>query len=211
MSTVVLNPIEKKGRYKRMRKKRKKTRVKRKVRRRQNPVMSSTPVRNPGRKRRRRTMKKRTYKRRVRRNPVKMNIDFTSMLINGAVAGAGAFTTLWISNKTNSIFDKYTKGNPIARNAIALGLAVGGSWAGYKFLDKEKANALSSGLIAGVMLLVLKHNFGLSMGLAGDAYQNPLNNYTLGLLEQDTMNTGLGLLEGNLTSDYDYSEINEYM
>lgn len=214
MKITVLNPTKKKRSVMKTKKRRKPVKAKRRVKRRvrRNPVSYARRVKPMAKRRRRKAVVKKVTRRRIRRNPSKMSIDFSSILINGGIAGAGAFTALWLSNKANSMFDKYTGGSQIARNGIALAVAVGGSFLGHKYLDKDKANALSAGMVAGIVLLMMKNTFGVNIGLAGDAYSNPLNNYTLGynnvgLLESSPMSNGLGILEGKLS---EYDEFDEY-
>lgn len=179
--------------------------VRRKVKRRNVKMSTRKAVR-------RRTSPKRKAVRRSYRSKGRSSgkVDIQSILINGAIAGGGAFVALWVSNKVNEALDKYTQGSQTVRNLIALGIAVGGSMLGFKYLDKEQATSLSAGMVAGIALLALKTSFGVNIGLAGDAYKNPLVDYTLegegmGLLEN---RSSLGMLEGRLDSDY--SELNEY-
>lgn len=162
----------------------------------------------------RRTVPKRTVKRRTAKRRVSNKVmDIQSILINGGIAGAGAFTALWLSNKVNEAMGEYTQGKPALRNLVALAVAVGGSMLGYKYLDNEKATSLSHGMVAGIALLALKTSFGLNIGLAGDIYENPVSNYTLagggvGLLEGES--SSFGLLEGSRFNT-EFSELSEYM
>ena len=156
-------------------------------------------------------------RRRLKRNPTFKNFDITKVLMNGAIGGAGAFGALWISKKINTILDKYTGGTPIARNGIALAIAVAGSFAGYKYLDKEKAEALSAGMVTAIVLLIMKTNFGFD-AFAG-ALDNPLDSYTLGYeyadgsigLLNDTAHGSLGLLAGRMGEDSEIEGLNDYM
>ncbi len=214
MKMTILNPSKKRVSKMAVKKRRKpvkarKRRIKRRVKR--NPVQYARRLKPmTKRRKRRKSVAKKVTRRRIRRNPSKTNFDFMSVFVNGGIAGLGAFSALWLSNKANSIFDKYTGGGQVPRNIIALAIAVGGSFIGHKYLDKDKANALSSGMVAGIVLLMMKNTFGLSIGLSGDAYANPINNYTLGYQNVGLLEGGsnLGLLEGAMSSEYE--ELDEY-
>lgn len=177
------------------------------TRRRRNTMATRKVTRKP-------TRKRSTPRR--RRSSVNMNVDIQNILINGGIAGAGAFVALFLSGKANSIFDKYTGGSATMRNTLAMGIAVLGSVMGYKYLNKSQATSLANGMVAGIVLLTLKSSFGVNIGLAGDAYSNPLDNYItdagegVGLLESPS---SLGLLEGRMSdTDFsEYSELNEFM
>lgn len=133
---------------------------------------------------------------RVKRNPSKLaGFDFQNVLINGAIAGAGSFMAIWLSNKVNDLTKSYTGNSPITRNVIALAVAMAGSYAGYQFLDKKQADALASGMVGAIVLVLAKNAFGFNLGLAGDVSYLPTGYEAMGMLE----NSKLGMLENRLS------------
>lgn len=205
MQIIVSNPTKiKKGvPMKRKVKRRKRVVAKKARRRRRLPVMLKA---NPTKRRRRRSIMK--VKRKVcrtKRNPsVSKNFDFQNVLISGAIAGAGSFAAIWLSNKVNDLASAYTKNSSVARNAIALAVAMAGSYAGYYFLDKKQADALASGMVGAIVLVLAKNAFGFNLGLSGDVSYLPSGYENIGLLEQST---ALGMLESKLAgaTTFDYS------
>ena len=160
------------------------------------------------RRKRRAPSIKRITRRRVRSNPGR-GTDIMNMIANGALGGVAAIGTLFISKHLSPMITKDATGKAPAtkttRNIIQLFLASAVGYAAHKFLDKEKANAVSTGVIASVVMTVLNSSFDLGLlgaeadidaiisEMSGDIYDDDM----AGSLEDET--SLLGLLEGDMS------------
>lgn len=163
---VALNKRRRKKPVKRKTSAKRKTAAKRVVRR-------KAVKRNPTRKKRRTIMaKKRSYKKRYtphkrsykrkRRNPTGKIADIA---INGAIAGVGAVSSLFISKQVS----KLVGGSQVTRNLVNLITAVGVGWIAEKYVGGERGKALSHGAVASVVLTIINNSLGLNL-LRGDYY-----------------------------------------
>lgn len=174
MKAKVINPRKKRTRRKKrksptksIKKKRRVVRKKRVIRPTKRKVTRKRAYKINRSKTMAKRKRRRSYKRKSPRRSYKRNPRFSIMdiVVNGAIAGAGAVGTLFVSNLITKLMGKTQ--NSTMKNVIRLAVAVGAGFLAHRFIsDTKKAEAFANGGVAAVALSFADTTFGMGL-LAG--------------------------------------------
>lgn len=129
------------------------------------------------RTRRRKYAVRKASRRRVRRNPARTKGAFTGVLINGAITAASAVGATLVSAAVVKMVKGSDSGRQIDKNkwnnGVLLGLSLVSAFLAPRFVDQDRAEAITGGIMTAAAFAVMKTAFGFDpTNLAGFGFSN---------------------------------------